>query len=220
MAFYNLGAGGDLINNPNYALYPQNAYIDGIAGTGNSLLRPAEHMAPGAYNIWRNVHFGEEKNPSNMGVRDFMHQLYANGLNLVADDVVGLVTLPHEAIVAGVYYRVEAPQDGTVIQLVNVLDGTDIGAPIDASTSSVGFFGAADGGSFVVPETTNNSVGMKIVEWPLTDDSPTDPCGVYGPCDELTLCITLNVFIWSPVAEWFCKSDPCYGQARSEPHDV
>lgn len=215
MAFYNLGSGGDFINNPNYNLYPQTAHITGVAD-GNTLLRPAEHMAPASYNIWRNVHFGEEANPSNMGVRSFMNQLYADGKNLVADDVVGLVTLPHEAIVQGVHYRVEAPQAETSIQLVNVLDGTDLGGPIDASAVSSGWIPA----DFMVPEDSNNSVGMKIITWPTLDAGTNDPCGVYGPCDDLTLCITLSVFVLSPVAEHFCKADPCYGQSKTEPRDV
>lgn len=215
MAFYNLGSGGDVTNNPNHAIYPQHAFIAGVS-PGQTLLRPAEHMSPATYNIWRNINFGEEKHPTNWGVREFVKQLYASGNVPTVDDILGLVTVPHEAIVAGIHLRVENGQEDTELQLVRVNEanptGLNLGVPFDATAPGVYFYGETAGGSFVVPDTTNESIGLKIVGWPApATPGDLDPCGVYGPCDDLTLCVTISVFIWSPVAERFCKSDPCFG---------
>lgn len=215
MAFYNLGHGGDVILNPNFGLYPQNAYVEGANQNAGALLRPAEHMSPATYNIWRNIRFGKEKFVTNAGLRDWLNGLYSSGQNIVTDDILGLVTVPHEAIVQGIYYRVESPQEGTAFQLVRVSTGETIGPIIDATAARVGFVETG----FVVPPDTNESIGIRIVAWPALDETDVDPCGVYGPCDDLTLCFTLNVFIWSPVAEWFCATDPCYGQGRGARDD-
>lgn len=217
MAFYNLGHGGDIILNPNHGLYPQNAYLEGVNVNADALLRPAEHMSPATYNIWRNIRFGKEKFVTNWGIRDFLSRLCQAGTGIVAGDILGLVTLPHEAVVRGLYYRVESPQEGTSFQLVRVTTGEAIGPVIDASVARVGFIETG----FIVPPDTNESIGIRIVTWPAPDSDPVnDPCGVYSAmCDELTLCFTLNAFIWSPVAEWFCTNDPCYGQGSGSPRD-
>lgn len=207
MAFINFAHGGDGTWNDNYSMYPQNIHVAGVNETAPSLLRPAEHMSPATYNIWRNIHFGEERNATNLGVREFINRINSEGKQLAVDDIIGLVAIPHEAILAGVYWRVEGAQAGTTFDIIRASDGTVIAAGVDASTTGVGFAAT----NHLVPADTNEIVAIKLVTWPVLDVTNADPCGVYGPCDDLSLCFTVNAFIWSPVAERFCKSDPCFG---------
>lgn len=217
--FYNLGAGGDGTNNPNWAIYPQNALIIGednsVLVGGSTPLRPAEHMSPATYNIWRNVNFGHEQFPSNLGVRELIKSLVNRGANLVAGDVVGLSTIPHMAIVRGIMLQVNAAQAGTVFNVIRASTGEVLIANVDASETGVHF---VETSGFVVRPDTNDSIAIEIISWPEIDTSNVDPCGVYGPCDDFTLCLTVNAFIWSPVAADFCKNDPCFGAKPYKPY--
>lgn len=217
--FYNLGAGGDGTNNPNWAIYPQNALIIGednsVLVGGSTPLRPAEHMSPATYNIWRQVNFGHEQFPTNLGVRELVGQLLARGTPFAARDVIGLATIPHLAIVRGVLLQVNSAQAGTVFNVIRASTGEVLIANVDASETGVHF---VETSGFVVRPDTNDSIAIQLVSWPEVDDSNVDPCGVYGPCDDYSLCLTINAFIWSPVAADFCVSDPCFGAKPYRPY--
>lgn len=214
--FYNLGSGGDGTMNPNWALYPQRALVIGetdntVVSPGATPLMPAEHMSSATYNIWRNINFGHERFPTNLGVREFLKRLYAGGGNIVADDLIGMVTLPRLAVLRGVMLQVNAANAGVVFNVVSMATGEVLLENIDASTTGVHY---VDISGFVVAADSNDSLALQIVAWPELDTDQQDPCGVYGPCDDLTLCVTLNAFIWSPVSAEFCKEDPCFGVLR------
>lgn len=213
MNFYDLAQGGDPTHG-NLGLYSQNAAIPGLQNHCGTKLRPAGHMDRAAYNIWRNINFDtDRKNNSQLGIKDFMETLNNNGSTLVPGDMVGVVTVPHEAIVSGVYIRIETPQEGTVIQMYHYENGvkTHMGPAINADSQGFYLFDTSNNGSFVVPPTSNGSVGFEIVNWPELQSRENDYCGLFGPCDRYTLCITFNVFIWSPVATFFCAEDKCHG---------
>lgn len=213
MAFYNLAAGGDVTSNAGN-MYPQRQFITGVNADATTLMRPAEHMASASYNIWRNIDFGKQKLPTNLGVRSFLESLYSAGGNIVVDDVIGVVALPHECAVQAVFWKVENPQADTSFEIIRVTDGTVL-ATVDASVAGSGWVTSG----FTMNDGTNDVIGIKIVEWPTMSTDPVDPCGVYGPCDSLSLCLTLNAFILAPVAENFCSSSACYGQSKA-PRDV
>lgn len=217
--FYNLGAGGDGTNNPNWAIYPQNALIIGednsVLVGGSTPLRPAEHMSPATYNIWRQVNFGHEQFPTNLGVRELIKHLVDRNTPFAADDVIGLSTIPHLAIVRGVMLQVNAAQPGTVFNVIRASTGEVLIANIDASETGVHF---VETSGFVVRPDTNDSIAIQLVSWPEVDTSNVDPCGVFGPCDDYSLCLTVNAFIWSPVAADFCVSDPCFGAKPYKPY--
>lgn len=210
--FYNLAPGGDGTHNPNWAMYPQRALVIGednvVAATGATPLMPAEHMAASTYNIWNRINFGKERIASNLGTREFLKRLYGQGQNIVADDVLGVVTLSRLAVLRGLMLQINTAQEGTVFDVVSVATGEVLMAGIDASATGVHY---VDISGFVVPQDTNDVIALRISSWPeLTEEEP-DPCGIYGPCDDLTLCITMNAFIWAPVSAEFCQSDPCFG---------
>ena len=209
--FHNFGHGGDATHNPNFGMYGQNALIVGapgnnVIGAGRTALRPAEHMSPATYNIWRHLNFGRERLPTNLSVREYISRLYSSGATFAADDVIGVSTLPHLAVVRGVMLRVNTPQTDTVFDVVRVSTGEVIMGGIDASVAGVHFVETT---GFVVAGDANDSIGLKVVSWKPLPNEQQDPCGVYKPCDDLTLCVTLDVFLWSPVAADFCSNDPC-----------
>lgn len=218
--FYNLGAGGDGTNNYNWGLFPQNALVIGEDNTvlvsGSTPLRPAEHKSPATYNIWRNINFGHEAFPTNLGVREAIRQMTARGLTFQTGDVIGMATLPSLAILKGVMFQVNAAQAGTVFDVVLASTGDKIITGIDASATGVYYVDIA--GGFVVPPDTNDSIAIEITSWPALDAGADDPCGVYGPCDDMTLCVTVNAFIWAPVSADFCSSDPCFGAQVYAPY--
>ena len=217
--FYNLGAGGDGTNNPNWAIYPQNALIIGednsVLVGGSTPLRPAEHMSPATYNIWRQVNFGHEQFPTNLGVRELVGQLLARGTPFAANDVIGLATIPHLAIVRGIMLQVNSAQPNTVFNVIRASTGEVLIANVDASETGVHF---VETQGFVVRPDTNDSIAIELISWPEVDNSNVDPCGVFGPCDDYSLCLTVNAFIWSPVAADFCTSDPCFGAKPYRPY--
>lgn len=223
MTFYVLGSGGDVINNPNLSMFPQAVYLDGReSACGHTLLRPAEHMSPSTFNIWRNLDFKETKNDSTPGLTEFTKNLLECGTPLQSDDILGVLTIPHESIVQGIYWRVECPQEDTVLEVLWGTDETVIGE-IDATPAVPGEEKVICG-YFPIPANrqevgcnTNELISIRLKSWPEAEESDQDPCSVYGPCDELTLCLTLNAFIWHPVAGYFCRTDPCYGQGRGTP---
>lgn len=218
--FHNLGHGGDATHNNNYGMYGQNALIvsspgNAVIGAGRTALRPAEHMSPATYNIWRHLNFGKERFPTNLGVREYINRLYEGGSGFAVGDIIGLSTLPHLAVVRGVMLRVNVPQEATSFDVVRVSTGEVLISNVDASVAGVHFVETT---GFIVAADTNDSIGIRIDAWKPIDASNQDPCGVYKPCDDFTLCITLDTFFWSPVAADFCAADPCLNATAHRPY--
>lgn len=214
--FYNLGPGGDGTLNPNWAMYPQRALVIGeadntVLSAGSVPLMPAEHMSSSTYNIWNRINFGPEKIASNLGTREFLKRLYNGGQNIVEDDVLGVVTLPRLAVLRGVMLTINTANEGVVFDVISLATGEVLLEGVDASATGAYY---VDISGFVVGADTNDILALRIVSWPELEEDEQDPCGVYGPCDDLTLCLTLNAFIWTPVSADFCKSDPCFGVIR------
>lgn len=220
--FHNFGHGGDATHNPNFAKYGQNALIIGspdnrVIGAGRTPLRPAEHMSPATYNIWRNINFGHEPLPTNLGVREYVRKLYEGGAMFAVDDIIGMSTLPHLAVVRGVMLRINTPQTDTSFDVIRVSTGEVLIAGVDASVAGVHFVETT---GFIVGGDTNDSIGLKIVSWKDIPNTDPDPCGVYQPCDDFTLCVTMDVFMWSPVAADFCQADPCFNVSSNRTYAV
>ena len=211
--FYNFGPGGDGTLNPNWAMYPQRALVIGedtntVLSAGATPLMPAEHMSESTYNIWNRINFGAERIPSNLATREFLKRLYASGANIAEDDILGVVTLPRLAILRGVMLQVNSPNEGVTFDVISLATGQVLIADVDGSIPGVYY---VDVHGFVVAPDSNDSIALRITSWPALDTEDADPCGIYGPCDDLSLCITMNAFVWTPVSAEFCRNDPCFG---------
>lgn len=211
--FYNFGPGGDGTLNPNWAMYPQRALVIGedtntVLSAGATPLMPAEHMSESTYNIWNRINFGAERIASNLATREFLKRLYASGANIAVGDILGVVTLPRLAILRGVMLQVNSPNEGVIFDVISLATGQVLIAGVDGSIPGVYYVDVA---GFVVAPDSNDSIALRVTSWPALETDDVDPCGIYGPCDDLTLCITLNAFIWTPVSAEFCRNDPCFG---------
>ena len=208
MANYNLAQGGDIHFNENYALYPQNAFIDGRPefGWSETLLKPAEHWEGGHWAPVRHINF-----------TDCECNLGRIGKQLVTGDTFLTHILPTMSLLTDFHYMIHTPLEGAsfTVQVAGVDDGGDPPAPvvlgtIDASVAGDNWF-VVEGGLYV-PGTTNGGIEFVLDTWPDPEEptQPEDPCGVFGECpSSVDLCMTLTAFFKRTIGERYCESY-CY----------
>lgn len=200
MANYNLAQGGDIHYNENYALYPQNAFIDGRPefGSSETLLKPAEHWEGGHWAPVRHINFSDCE--CNLG---------KIGKELVVDDTFLTHVIPTMSLITDFHYMIHTPLEGATFDVVLASDGTVIGS-IDAGEAGDNWF-VIDGGHYV-PGDTNDGIEFVITGWPEPEEptQPEDPCGVFGECPSgIDLCMTLTAFYKRTIGERYCEQY-CY----------
>ena len=202
MANYNLAHGGDIHYNPNYDLYPQNAYVNGRPefGSSTTALKPAHHWEGGNYAAVRHISFGDEA-----------HQIGAQkiGRLLEAGDTFLSHIVPSGSLLTDFHYRVHGGLEGASFTLRLASDQSVIGT-VDGSVTGDGWFQLAT--PVYVPDTANDGIEWVLDAWPDTTPAATDvdPCGVFGPCEEeVKFCFTSTVFYKNHRSEQYCE-DTCW----------
>lgn len=206
MANYNLAQGGDVHYNENYALYPQNAFVDGRPefGWSETLLKPAHHWEGGHYAPVRHLNFREncECNLSRIS-KEF-----------VVGDTFLTHIIPSMSLLTDFHYVVHTPVEGVTFDVVLASTAAEetpvVIGTIDAGVEGDNWF-VIDGGHYV-PSTTNEGIEFVITGWPEEEEptQPEDPCGVFGDCPtSLSLCFTSTAFYKHARAEKYCEQY-CY----------
>lgn len=198
MTAYNFAHGGDIHYNDNYAMYPQNAFVEGRPeyGTSTTLLKPAHHWEGGHYAPVRHISLNDECHQ--IGIREA-------AANLKAGDTMLTHIIPSMSLLTDFHYVIHTPLAGAnfTVQLAN--EGTVLGT-IDGSVAGDGWFQVNPG--IYIPTTGNDAIEFVLDAFP--DNTPTpvevDPCGVYGPCETpLDFCFTSTAFYKHARAEEYCS---------------
>lgn len=210
MANYNLAQGGDIHYNPNMALYPQNAFIEGRPefGWSKTILKPAHHWEGGHYAPVRHMNFSDNCSECDLAR---VGKLLAEGDTFLTHIIPGM------SLLTGFHYVIHTPMDGVefTVQLAHA-EGEEAGSPfvlgtIDASVAGDNWFAVTDGGVYI-PSNTNDAIEFVITAWPEAEEptQPQDPCGVFGECPAgVTLCLTTTAFYQHARAEKWCEQY-CY----------
>lgn len=200
MATYNLAQGGDAHFNENYALYPQNAFIEGRPEFGDSetVLKPAHHWEGGVYAPVRHMNFN-----------DACHQCALKEVAEKFADGDSILThvIPGNALLTDFNYSIHTPVEGLSLEVVLASDGSTIGT-IDASVAGSGWFEISP---TYVPDTRNDGIEIILNGWPDTTVSgESDPCGIYGDCPgSVDLCMTVVAHYKHSRYEKYCE-DVCW----------
>lgn len=230
MANYNLAKGGDPHYNENYALYPQNAFIESRPEFGESktVLKPAHHWEGGHYAEVRHMNFNDEQHQcalmkvaQNLKVGDtFLSHIVPGGSLLT--DFSYVIHTPLE----GASFTIKLASDGTVLGTVNgatkeeawlkvgvnepQTNTATVTHPSDGSTETITMTFTDFNQGIYVPYDRNDAIEWVIDAWPdrEVEQADEDPCGVYGPCTEpVNFCFTSTTFYKNPRAEVWCPEN-------------
>jgi hypothetical protein len=203
MAKLNFAQGGDIHYNENYALYPQNAFINGRPefGWSKTLLKPAHHWEGGHYAPVRHISLNDEC--TNCGLREAASDLKA------ADTFLTHI-IPSMSLLTDLHYVIHTPLVGAEFSVQTAAGTPTAIGVIDAGVVGNGWFTLAT--PLYVPSTTNNAIEFIIDEWPVDVVVPEDedPCGVFANCKPgKDLCMTITAFYKHARAEAYCE-DVCW----------
>lgn len=199
MTAFNFAQGGDIHYNENYALYPQNAFVEGRPeyGSSTTLLKPAHH--------WEGGHYAPVRH---MSLNDECHQcaLSHEAAKLRQGDTFLTHIIPSMSLATDFHYVIHTPLEGASFTVRLAAEGTVLGT-IDGSVAGDGWFQIPNGGVYI-PSTGNDAIEFVLDAWP--DNTPeaqeSDPCGVFGPCEEpWDFCFTTTAFYKHARAEEYCS---------------
>lgn len=200
MANYNFAHGGDSHYNENYAMYPQNAFINGRPefGSSETLLKPAHHWEGGHYAPVRHMSFNDEQ-----------HQigLFEAAAEMAAGDTFLTHIIPSMSLVTDFHYVIHTPAAGVTFTVQLASSGTVLGT-IDGSVAGDGWMQVPNGGEYI-PSDTNDAIEIVVDAWPDTTPAAgdVDPCGVFTPCEtSVNFCWTSTAFYKHARAEAYCEA--------------